>query len=311
MGNVVHLTVVSPVYCAENIVKELVRKIKDTVLLITEDFEIILVNDYSPDNSWQRIEEECFLDSRVKGINLSRNFGQHNAITAGLCHSKGEWIVVMDCDLQDNPEEIQNLYTKAQEGYEIVIAKRIKRTDSIFKKLFSRWFYALFSYLTETKQDSSVANFGIYNRKVIESVLMMKDVIRFFPTQIQWVGFRKYYLPVKHGERLDGHSSYNFKSLFNLAFNTIVAFSDKPLRLFVKIGFIISIVSFCVGVYFLVRYFMGSVKVLGFASIIVSIWFLGGIIIFLCGIIGIYLGKTFEKVKDRPNFIITQKINLD
>lgn len=310
MEKPVHISVVSPVYRADKIVQELVKQVKENLLTITEDFEIILVNDASPDNSWVAIETECKKDKRVKGINLSRNFGQHYAITAGLSYAKGEWVVVMDCDLQDRPDEIPNLYKKAMEGWDIVFAQRKERKDGFLKKKLSKLFYYLFSYLTETKQDASVANFGIYNKKVIVAILSMKDQIRFFPTMVQWVGFRKYYLPVKHSERFEGKSSYNFKGLFKLALNSILAFSDKPLRLTVKLGFGITLISLLVMLVYFIMYLTGSIKVLGFTSLIISFWFLSGIIIFILGFVGLYIGKIFEKVKDRPNFIVQEEINI-
>lgn len=143
MEKPVHISVVSPVYRADKIVQELVKQVKENLLTITEDFEIILVNDASPDNSWVAIETECKKDKRVKGINLSRNFGQHYAITAGLSYAKGEWVVVMDCDLQDRPDEIPNLYKKAMEGWDIVFAQRKERKDGFLKKKLSKLFYCL------------------------------------------------------------------------------------------------------------------------------------------------------------------------
>ncbi|OJV42951.1 MAG: glycosyltransferase [Bacteroidales bacterium 36-12] len=306
----IHISVVSPVYMAERIVAELVKQIKESLKSITDHYEIILVNDASPDKSWGSIQEECKKDKRVKGIDLSRNFGQHYAITAGLSLSKGEWIVVMDCDLQDRPDEIPNLYNKAQEGWDSVFAQRVERNDTFLKRNFSKSFYKLFSYLTDTKQDATVANFGIYHRKVVDAILEMKDQIRFFPTMVQWVGFHKYYLPVKHSERREGKSSYNLKSLFRLALNTIIAFSDKPLRLTVKIGFYLASISFFVGLIYLILYLSGQIKVLGFTSLFISIWFLAGVVITILGIIGLYLGKMFEKVKDRPVFITNETINV-
>lgn len=310
MANNIHLSIVSPVYRAENIVEELVKQVKENVSAITEDFEIILVNDASPDNSWEKIARECEKDSRVKGIDLSRNFGQHYAITAGLSYAKGDWVVVMDCDLQDRPDEIPNLYHKAQEGYDSVFAQRSLRMDGFLKKAFSKLFYRFFSYLTDTKQDPTVANFGIYKRCVVEAILAMKDQIRFFPTMVQWVGFKKCYLPVMHSERFEGNSTYNFKELFRLALNTIIAFSDKPLRLTAKGGFTIAFLTFLVGILYFIFYLTGHIKVIGFTSIILSMWFLSGIIMMLLGMLGIYIGKVFEKVKERPTFIVAESKNL-
>lgn len=303
------ISVVSPVYRGEKMLSELVRRIKENVLTLTENYEIILVNDASPDNSWTEIEKACATDKRIKGLNLSRNFGQHYAITAGLQFAKGEWIVVMDCDLQDRPEEIPNLYKKAMEGWDIVLAQRVQRSDGWLKRSCSKSFYRLFSFLTETEQDSTVANFGIYNRKVIDAVLSMKDQIRYFPTMVQWVGFRRFYLPVVHDERKEGKSAYNFKRLFYLAVDTIISFSDKPLRIATKLGFSISFVSLLIGLIYFVRYLLGYVTVSGYASLIISLWFIGGMVILLLGVIGLYLGKAFDKIKNRPIFIIESTLN--
>jgi len=304
-----HISIVSPVYQGEKIVSELIRQLHIHLQEITDNYEIILVNDASPDDSWNVIAVESAKDKRVKGINLSRNFGQHNAITAGLSFAKGDWIVVMDCDLQDRPDEIPNLYRKAQEGYDSVFAQRIQRQDVFLKRFFSKMFYSLFSYLTETKQDPSVANFGIYNRKVIDAVLSMKDYIRFFPTMVQWVGFRKFYLPVQHDDRYEGKTSYNFKRLIQLALNNIIAFSDKPLRLTVKMGFVISFFSFMLALYNVFARYTGIISVEGFTTTVFSIWFVGGLTLAILGIVGLYVGKTFEKVKDRPAYIVQNHIN--
>lgn len=304
------LSIVSPVYKAENIIDELVEEISKAVLPITKKFEIILVEDGSPDFSWDRIVQKCGKDNKIKGIKLSRNFGQHNAITAGLNAAQGEWIIVMDCDLQDRPDEIPRLFKKAKEGFDIVFARRAIRQDSFLKRLSSRAFYAFFGFLTGTKQDGSIANFGIYHRKVINGVLSMQDYIRYFPTMSQWVGFSRTYLNVKHSERAEGKSSYSWIKLFNLAFNNIIAFSDKPLRLTIWFGIFIVICSFFIGLIYLIKYFMGHIVVLGFTSLIVSIWFLSGVIIATLGMVGVYVGKTFEKAKGRPVFLIQEQLNI-
>lgn len=292
-------------------VAELVRRIVESVSTITEDYEIILVNDASPDHAWEEIVKQCQLNPKVKGINLSRNFGQHYAITAGLSYAKGDWVVVMDCDLQDRPEEIPNLYRKVLEGYDMVLAQRIVRNDSFLKRCSSKLFYKVFSYLTDTKQDASVANFGIYHRKVVNAVLSMGDRLRYFPTQVQWVGFRKCYLPIQHDERLEGRSSYNFGRLFRLAMDTIVSFSDKPMRLMMKVGFGMTILSLVIGIVYFVRYLYGDIKVMGYTSLIISVWFLGSVLISLLGVIGLYLGKAFEQAKNRPAFLVDETLNFN
>jgi dolichol-phosphate mannosyltransferase len=304
------LSIVSPVYKAEKIVDLLVERIIKAISLITDDFEIILVEDGSPDNSWQKIEENCQKDIRVKGIKLSRNFGQHYAITAGLDHAHGEWTVVMDCDLQDRPEEIINLYNKALEGYEVVLARRHQRQDGFLKRFFSWSFCKILSYLTGTTHDPSIANFGIYHQKVIKAVCQMRESIRVFPIMVRWVGFKQTTIEVSHSEREEGKTSYDFKRLFNLALDIILAYSDKPIRMTIKAGLFISLFSFLFAIVVIIRYALGYITVSGYASLIVSIWFLSGLIMMTLGVIGLYVGKTFEGVKDRPIYIVKDSKNL-
>lgn len=306
MGSNEHISVVIPVYGCASALPELHRRLVSSLERITANFEIILVNDASPDDSWENIEKIADLDHRVTGLNLSRNFGQHYAITAGLDHSKGEWVVVMDCDLQDQPEEIEKLYKKAQEGFDIVLGRRTLRHDSFFKKLTSKVFYKVFSYLTETKQDGTVANFGIYHRKVIAALLSMRENLRFFPTMVQWVGFKSVAIDIEHSSRAEGKSSYSLKKLLQLAFNVMIAFSDKPLRLTVRAGFLISFFSFIYAIYIVIRALMGIRGIQGWSSLFVSIWFLSGLIIFVLGILGTYLGKAFDEVKKRPIYIVSE-----
>lgn len=303
------ISVVSPVYNAQNIVEPLVDRIIKSVSEITLDFEIVLVNDSCPYGSWEKIEQICFKEKKVKGINLSRNFGQHYAITAGIDHAKGDWIIVMDCDLQDRPEEIPNLYVKALEGFDIVWASRMDRQDSFIKKLSSKVFYKILSYLTGIRQDAQVANFGIFHRKVIDAVNKMREPIRFFPAMVRWVGFRNEVIQVQHDSRGDGKSSYNWRRLINLATDIILAYSDKSLRMMAKVGLAISLISLAVALYFFVLWLTGSIEVLGFTSLIISVWLLSGMILFTLGIVGLYVGKTFEGVKNRPIYLIDSILN--
>ena len=301
------LSIVSPVYKAENIVDELVRRIHESVYVITSDYEIILVEDGSEDQSWNKIEGQCNKDEKVKGIKLSRNFGQHHAITAGLDHCKGDWIVVMDCDLQDRPEEIPKLYAEALKGFDIVYARRKQRHDSYFKKITSRIFYKLFAWLSGVPQDGTIANFGIYSSNAIQAVNDLREPLRSFATMIKWVGFKSTGIYVEHAERFAGKSTYNFRKLLRLALDISLSFSDKPLRMTVKLGAIISGSAFLFALYNLYKYFTGRITEPGFTSLILSLWFLSGLIIFILGIIGLYLGKVFEGIKDRPLYIIEKK----
>lgn len=303
------ISVVSPVYRAESIVDKLVERIRAAVSKITDKYEIILVEDRGPDNSWEKIKENCLRYKEVRGVRLSRNFGQQYAMNAGFDHCRGQWVVVMDCDLQDNPDEIANLYAKAQEGYEIVLAGRQNRKDSFLKKFFSKYFYKLLSYLTDTHQDGTVANFALIHRKAIDAMASMKDYNRYFPTMIKWVGFKLTTLNIEHGEREDGKTSYTFKKRIELALNTILSFSDKPLRLTIRLGVLILLSAFVFAIYLVIRYFYANITVSGWTSTFLSIWFLSGLIISVMGMVGLYIGKIFEGIKSRPTYIVDERVD--
>ena len=296
---------------AEGTISELVAQIKNAIQSITEGFEIILVNDASPDNSWTAIVNECNRDKRIKGINLSRNFGQHYAITAGLHYAGGEWVIVMDCDLQDRPEEIPKLYQKAQEGFDIVLARRLDRKDHFFKRLTSRLFHGLYRYLSGMKTDSGIANFGIYHEKVINQFKMMKEQSRSFPSLLSYLGFKSAVINVRHAERFNGKSSYSLSKLLKLSADVIMANSNKPLRMTVKLGFTISMLSFLLALYNIFARLTGIITVAGFTTTVFSIWFVGGLILFVLGVVGLYIGKIFDQVKDRQLFIVSEKINIE
>ena len=301
------ISVVIPVYMAENCLHELYRRLTDSLHKITADYEIILVEDGGIDRSWDIIVELSKKDHRVKGIQFSRNFGQHHGITAGLDHCDGNWVVVMDCDLQDRPEEILKLYAKAQEGYDVVLAKRKKRKDGKLKTFFSLLFYQIFNWLADIQYDGQAGNFRIISRRVAESCKLMREQLRFFGGTVNWLGFPTASVEVEHAERFAGKTSYTKKKLLKLGFETIMAFSDKPLRLSIKFGFGLAFLSFSYGFYiFFKALFFGS-PVTGWSSLIVSIYFLGGLIIAILGIIGVYLGKVFDETKSRPLYIIMNK----
>lgn len=303
------LSIISPVYKAKTIIPELVRRIVESVSKITDDFEIILVDDGCPENSWEAIALECQKDKRIKGIKLSRNFGQHHAITAGLDNINGDWIVVMDCDLQDQPEEIPKLYSEALKGYDIVFACRLNRKDIFLKKIISIVFYKLLSYLTNRSYDTSVSNFGIYAHYVIESINQMREPYRAFPPMAMWVGFHSSKIEVKHSERYYGKSSYDIRKLFFLALDISLAYSSKPLSLVLSFGFITCFLSVVLIIYYLINYYLGYIKISGFTTLILSISFFSGVIIFVMGIVGLYVSKIFEATKNRPIYLIAKKIN--
>jgi dolichol-phosphate mannosyltransferase len=298
------ISIVTPVYRAEGCLEELYRRLAAALSGITQDFEIVMVEDCGGDRSWEIIRDLARRDARVKGIQFSRNFGQHYGITAGLDHCDGDWVVVMDCDLQDRPEEIPRLYAKAKEGHDVVLARRGQRSDRAAKRISSRLFYRLFSWLADTDYDGRSGNFCIVSRKVVASLRRMREQLRFFGGQVRWMGFPTAAIDVQHDERYAGPSTYTFAKLLRLATDTIIAYSDKPLRLSVRFGFVLAVLALCYGLYIIVRAALYGSPITGWASLIVSIYFIGGIIIAILGVIGIYLGKTFDEAKKRPLYIV-------
>lgn len=303
------LSIVSPIYKGEKMLDELVSRITKSVVQITDDYEIILVNDQSPDDSWNVIRRIYKEDKHVKGVNLSRNFGQHYAITAGLSLVQGDWIVVMDCDLQDRPEEIPNLYHKAQEGYDMVYAQRLQRQDKFMKRLSSSAFHAVFDWLSGMKSDKSISNFGIYSAQVIREFNKMPERARSFGSLVDYLGFAKAYLPVVHAERAEGTSGYNLARLVKLAFDVMISNTNKPLKMAVGIGVIMAFCSFCLAIYNIMAKFFGIISVVGYTTTVFSIWFVGGILLMMMGVLGLYIDKIFDQVKGRQLFVIKEILN--
>lgn len=303
------LSIVSPIYKGEKMLDELVGRITTSVKKITDDYEIILVNDQSPDNSWEVIKRICMSDKHVRGVNLSRNFGQHYAITAGMTLVQGDWIVVMDCDLQDRPEEIPNLYAKAKEGYDIVYAQRQQRQDKYLKRLSSSAFHAVFDWLSGMKSDKSISNFGIYSAQVISEYNKMPERARSFVPLIEYLGFNKGYLPVVHAERAEGTSGYNFSRLMKLAFDVMISNTNKPLKMAVELGLIMAFCSFVLAIYNVLAKFVGIISVEGYTTTVFSIWFVGGILLMMMGVLGLYIDKIFDQVKGRQLFVIKEILN--
>lgn len=307
---IMELSIVSPVYHGEKMLNELVQRIHAAIKELTDDYEIILVNDCSPDLSWQKITEICSHDKKVKGINLSRNFGQPYAITAGLSYAAGEYVAVIDCDLQNKPEDLPAMYRKAKEGYDIVSARRVVREDTFLKRLSSATFHRVYDFLSGFKTDKAVAEFGIYSRKVVKVYCSIPEYSRSFVELVHTLGFKKTTVDVLHDHRLEGESSYNLYRLLKLSYDSIISNSNRPLHLAVSLGLIMSVISFLMAVYNIFAKFYGLNEVVGYTSTIFSIWFVGGLLLFMMGILGLYIGKIFDQVKGRPVFIVSETLNF-
>lgn len=302
------VSIVSPVYGCRGCLEELVDGIATHVQEVAGDgFEVILVDDASPDHAWERIQELAMTRPWLRGLRLARNFGQHSAISAGIEHARGEWVVVMDCDLQDPPAAIPDLYRKARdEGFDVVFAQRRNRKDGWSKRLSSWGFFHLLRWLTGNPQDSSTANFGVFHRRVIDAVCRMPERDRSFPLMVKWAGFRHGFQEVEHAERAEGQSAYTLRRLLRLATGITLSYSEKPLKLVAAAGIACSLVSFLLVAMALARWLEGDVAVAGYTSIVASVWLVGGMLLFSLGVVGLYVGQVFRNVQGRPYYIVAE-----
>jgi len=273
-----------------------------------DSYEIIMVDDGSSDGSWQCIRELHEKDRRVRGISFSRNFGHHIAITAGLDSAKGRAVILMDGDLQDPPEEIPKLDSKFNEGFDIVYGIRQRRNDPIVKKASSSLFWWILRRFSGVDMPQGQTMLRILSRKLIDVIKDMKEYSRFIHGMMAWPGFPAATVEVSHSPRTKGTSKYNIPKMFRLAFHAVTSFSTIPLKLAIYMGFASSLFSFFVGVYFLYKKIFYGIPVLGYASIIVAIFFVGGIQLLVLGIFGEYIGRTYQELQKRPLYIVRERV---
>ena len=298
-------------YGASGCIDELYRRLVQALEKVVDEFEIIMVNDASPDDSWQKIVALGEQDSRLRGLNLSRNFGQHYAIVAGIDHAKGDWVVVMDCDLQHAPEDIERLCQKAGEGYDVVLCRRINRQDPLLKRAASKAFGFVYNYLSDVNLDDSVSTFSLITRRVADTMRNLRERNRSYVLLLIWIGFDTAYIDVEHSERFAGKSSYSFGKSLKLAIDSIASQSDRPLRISIKFGFMLSFLSLLYGVHLVFQHFFVGVGVAGWRSIIVSLFLIGGLLFTNIGVVGLYLGKVFEETKNRPLYAVKRSVNIE
>jgi glycosyltransferase involved in cell wall biosynthesis len=305
-----NLTVVIPILDEENLIEELLKRVVENCSKITNEYEIILVDDGSTDNTWRKISTATESNQKIKALRLSRNFGHHYAITAGLHSSSGEWVVVMDGDLQDRPEVIPDLYEKAQEGYEVVFVSRQNRPEPLYYQLLQKVFYLLLRVLSGLNFDSNQANFSIINKKVVNAFKVFPENSRFYGSTILWLGFKRAKIFADHGERFIGNSSYTFRKRVKLAFDIILAFSERPLKFAIGIGLLVSTLSILGAIWLFYGSLTRGFTVSGWSSLMVSLFFFSGVILIVLGILGIYLGRVFQEVKKRPLYVVSEWENF-
>ena len=305
------ISVVSPIFREEGTLHELYRRLRAMLSSITEDFEIVLVSDGGLDRSWDIICELSAQDPRVKGVKFTRNFGQHVAISAGLDVCDGDRVVVMDGDLQDRPEVIPELWSKAEQGYDVVFVARADRPESAFYRFAARLFYKVFKLLADTDYDPAHGNFSIISRRVVEYYRSVGETLRFYGGIIDWLGFERTSIVARHGSRFAGQPGYTLRKRLRLACQIILAHSERPLHLSILFGLAIALSSGTIGACMVLRSLLFEhYAVLGWTSLMVSVFFMGGIVLTIQGIMGIYIGKIFSELKGRPLYVIGETVGF-
>lgn len=306
------ISVIIPVYKAQECLPELYKRLIQSLEQFTKSFEIIFIEDCGGDLSWEIIKSIGNDDPRVKGIQFSRNFGQHPGIFAGLDLCDGEWVVIMDCDLQERPEDIEKLYQRAKEGYDIVLTSRKNRQHGMMKIFWAKVFYWLYEFFTDTTVDGSLGSFSLLSKKVVHVLRQIKEQSRSHSSLVyfKWLGFRTSCIEVDHAARFAGGSSYSMSRLFKLGINSIIAYSNKPLRISIWFGFVIATAAILFACNLVLKYIMQGIGVEGWTTVVVSIWLLAGLGFINMGIMGLYIGKIFEETKERPIYVIGESINI-
>ena len=298
------LSIILPVYNEEENLENLYSRLKSVLERDQCDFEIIFVDDGSRDGSLAKLEELSAADNRVVILELARNFGHQVAITAGLDHSRGKAVIIMDADLQDPPEVLPAFISKWREGHEVVYAIREKRKESWFMRTSYATFYRLLRHVANIDIPLDAGDFCVMDRRVVDLLKSMPERNRFVRGIRSWVGLRQVGVPFERHARNAGTSKYTIKRLMLLALDGLISFSYVPLRIITLLGLSVSVLSLLMAVFFFVKKLLYGLSPPGFASIIVSIFFLAGIQLITLGVIGEYVGRIFEEAKRRPMYIL-------
>jgi dolichol-phosphate mannosyltransferase len=303
---------VAPVFNEEQILPEFYRRIVATMEPLGEPFELVLVNDGCRDRSPQIMDDLHAQDARVKVLHFSRNFGHQVAITAGTDHARGQAVVIIDSDLQDPPEVIADLVEQWRAGYQVVYAVRSEREgESWFKKTTASLFYRLIKRITSVDIPVDTGDFRLMDRRVVDSLVSIREYHRFMRGLSVWVGFRQTGVKYRRAARAVGETKYPLSKMLRFAFDGITSFSYVPLQLATYLGFMIAGISIIGMLLAIVLRLSGSAALLGQATTLVSVLFLGGVQLIFLGIIGEYLGRIYDEVKRRPLYIISEKHGFD
>lgn len=305
------LSVIIPSYNEERNVGIMHERLTKTLSEITDSYEMIFVNDCSKDQTLLRIKELAERDSHVKYLSFSRNFGHQIAVSAGLDFCTGEAVVIIDGDLQDPPELITQMYERYKEGYKVVYAKRKTREgETWFKKATAKIFYRLLASMTSIDIPVDVGDFRLIDRVIVEHLRNMPEKSKYIRGQIAWIGYKQTFVEYHRDARLYGTTNYPLKKMLRFALDGITAFSDKPLKIASGLGIFSAIVSLLALVYALVSHFCFHTTITGWTSLILSVLFIGGVQLITIGIIGEYIARINNDVRNRPLYILDEK-NID
>ncbi len=309
----VWLSVVSPVYQAEGCVEELCQRVIDTVGPLAEGraFEIVLVDDASRDGSWAKVREIARREPCVRGLRLTRNFGQHRAIPAGLAAARGEVVVVLDCDLQDPPEEIPRLLEALDDAVDVVLVRRTGRQGPWLRSVFSRLFFRVLNLLSQRFAPDQVGTFSAMRREVARQYLEVADPRSHFLSVLGWMGFPHHILDVPHAARFAGRSSYSLRKLFRHAIDGLVTQTTVLLQLSTAAGAALFGLSLVLIGYLTYRRLTDSVGVDGWVSVMVAVLFVGGSVLLSLGVLGLYLAQVVESSRGRPLYLVQQRTWVD
>jgi polyisoprenyl-phosphate glycosyltransferase len=297
------LSVVIPVYGCAACLRPLRDRLQAVLEQLGSTYEIVFVDDRSPDGAWEVLVELCRESGHVRVLRLSRNFGQHAAITAGMAHARGEWVVVMDCDLQDPPEEIPRMLKAATEGFDGVLARRKEKKHSLLRRGAAKAFFALVNSFNSTHLEGEFGSFSMISRKVVDAFLQINDRERHYLFILRWLGFRYCEIEYEHGQRYSGESSYTLRALLRHALSGIFFQTTSLLRWIVYLGFWVSFAGLALAGYFVYQYLAHSIYP-GWTSLAVLILLIGGFIITSTGVAALYIGRIFEQVKGRPLYVV-------
>jgi glycosyltransferase involved in cell wall biosynthesis len=304
---VTELSVVVPVYGCDSCLRALHSRLRAAIETITADFELIFIDDRSPDEAWNTLQDVARCDSSVRALRLSRNFGQHAAITAGLARSRGSWTVVMDCDLQDPPEKIPDLYAKAREGHDIVLCERRARSQPLSRRVAARTYLGLARLFLKTSMHGDYTNLSIISAKVRDAFLRLRDKDRQYLLILLWLGFEAATIEVEPAERYAGQSSYSFGQLIRVAADGLFFQTTALLRWIVYGGFVLAALGGLL-VAFTLTVLAAGRDLPDWTALPILILLLAGFIVVSTGVTGLYIGKIFDQVKDRPLFVVDEEI---